>query len=164
MVPQDLANQKRNFVVISASADLNINKFIDFKKKILLHGGFKMENTSRTGDSLTNVDLATQIYDAGFEIEALKKLDLLIGVKTVNTKGSENIAIRSQYNEILSYNTTSFRNMNFQQMMLGYGVKYRFSTATYLTVQYHTFDLKDKAVSTRTFNMNQFYILFNMNF
>lgn len=160
----DLANSPRNFMIASIAADLNIHKFINFKKKILLHGGARMENTTRSGDSLTNVNLATQIYDGGFEIEALKKLDLLIGVKAVNTKGSENVAIRDSYNEITGYNSVSFRNMNFQQLMLGYGVKYRFSTATYLTVQYHTFDLTDKTVSAQTFNMNQFYILFNMNF
>ncbi len=160
----DLANKPRNYVVASLSADLNIHKFINFKKKILLHGGARFENTNRAGDSLTNVNLASQIYDGGFEIEALKKLDLLIGVKAVNTTGSENVAIRNQYNEIVGHNTTSFRNMNVQQLMLGYGVKYRFSTATYLTVQYHNFELTDKNMPERTFNMNQFYILFNMNF
>ena len=160
----DLAANKRNFIVASLAADVNIHKFIGFKKKILIHGGVKMENTNRSGDSTTKVDLVSQIYDGGIEIEALKKLDLLFGIKAVNTKGSENVVIRDQYNEIVGYNTTSFRNMNFQQLMLGYGVKYRFSTATYITVQYHTFELKDKAVAARTFNMNQFYVMFNMNF
>ncbi len=160
----DLADKTRNFMIMSLAADLHINKLINFKKKILLHGGARMENTNRAGDSITNVNLASQIYDGGFEIEALKKLDLLIGAKAVNTKGSENVIVRDQYNEIVGYNTTSFRNMSFQQLMLGYGVKYRFSTATYLTVQYHDFRLTDKTVSARTFNMNQFYILFNMNF
>ena len=160
----DLANSPRNFMIASIAADLNIHKFLNFKKKILLHGGMRMENTNRSGDSLTNVNLATQIYDAGFEIEALKKLDLLIGVKTVNTKGSENYALRNQYNEIVGYNSTFFRDMNFQQMMLGYGVKYRFSTATYITVQYHDFDLKVNNFPSASFKMNQFYVLFNMNF
>jgi hypothetical protein len=157
-------NVTRNFLVGSVSADLYINKFINFKKKILLHGGARMENTSRAGDSLSSINLASQIYDGGFELEVLKKLDLLLGIKVVNAKGSENVVIRDKYNEIVGYNTTTFRNMNFQQTMLGYGIKYRFSAATYLTAQYHTFMLTDNSVVARTFNMNQFYIMFNMNF
>jgi len=160
----DVTNKTRSFMIASLAANLNINKLINFKKKILLHGGMKFEHTGRSGDSTLNINLTNQIYDGGFEIEALKKLDLLVGIKAVNSKGSENVVIRDQYNEIIGYNTTSFRNMNFQQLMLGYGAKYRFSTATYITVQYHTFNLTDKSVPARTFNMNQFYILFNMNF
>ena len=164
VVGTDINAKTRNFIVASIKADLNINKFINFKKKILLHGGMRMEKTSRSGDSIFAVNLVSQIYDAGFEIEFLKKLDLLIGMKAVNSKGSENIAIRDKYNEITGHDYTSFRNVNFQQLMLGYGLKYRFSAGTYLTAQYHTFNLSDKTTSAKTFNMNQFLVMFNMNF
>lgn len=164
VVGTDVSDKTRSFIVASITADLNINKFINFKKKILLHGGIRMENTSRAGDSLLAIDLVSQIYDAGFEIEFLKKLDLLLGIKGVNSKGSENVTIRDKYNEITGYDNVTFRNVNFQQVMLGYGLKYRFSTATYLTAQYHTFNLSDKTTSAKTFNMNQFMLMFNMNF
>lgn len=157
-------NKRRNFMILSLSADLNIHKFIGFEKRIVLHGGVRMENTSRPDDSIYAVNLVSQVYDGGLELEVLKKLDVLVGIKTVNTKGSENVSIRDQYNEIQSYNTVSFRDLNFQQMMLGYGLKYRFSSATYLTAQYHTFELTDKKTPLQTFNMNQFFLMFNMNF
>jgi len=164
VVGTDIFDKKRNFMIISLAADLYINKFINFKKKILLHGGMRMENTTRSGDSLFAVNLATQLYETGLEIEVLKKLDLLGGIKVLNAKGSENAPIRNQYNELQLPNTVTYRDLNFQQLMIGYGLKYRFTSSTYLTAQYHTFALSDKKTPERTFNMNQFYILFNMNF
>jgi hypothetical protein len=165
VVGTDSYTSKRNFLVASVSADLYLNKFINFQKKILIHGGVKMENTTRPSDStFLNVNLQTQIYDGGVEIEILKKLDLLFGVKSVNAKGSENYAIRNTYNEITGFNVSYYRNMNFQQVMLGYGLKYRFSKQSYLTTQYHTFAINDATNSAKTINFNQFYILFIMNF
>jgi hypothetical protein len=164
VVGTDVFDKKRNFMIASISADLNINKFINFKKKILLHGGARMENTHRGGDSIFAVNLTSIICDGGLEVEILKKLDVLLGVKTVNAKGSENVAVRNQYNELQVPNTVSYRNMNFQQLMLGYGLKYRFSTATYLAAQYHTFNLSNKSNSYETFSMNQFTIMFNLNY
>ena len=164
VVGTDLYNSKRKFLVASISADLYVNKFISFEKKILIHGGAKMENTNRSGDSITNVNLHTQLYDAGLEVEVLKKLDLLFGAKALNAKGSENYAIRNAYNEIIGFNVNTYRNMNFQQIMLGAGLKYRFSKTSYLTAQYHTYNVNNLANSTQSLNFNQFYIMFMMNF
>ncbi|HWZ21674.1 MAG TPA: hypothetical protein VNW06_03420 [Cytophagaceae bacterium] len=163
-VGTDLYNSKRKFLVASVAADVYINKFINFEKKILVHGGARMENTDRKGDSITNVNLHTQLIDAGIEVEVLKKLDLLFGAKILNAKGSENYAIRDAYNEITGYDHTTYRNMNFQQTMLGYGLKYRFSKLSYLTTQYHTYAINDMAHSTKTIKFNQFFIMFIMNF
>jgi hypothetical protein len=154
----------RNFIIASISADLHINKFINFQKKILLHGGVRYENTSRAGDSIINVNLSSQVYDAGFEIELVKRLDALIGTKIVHASGSENVALRDRYNEIQGYNVTDYRNLNYTQLMMGYGLKYRFAASTYLTAQYHTFSLTDNNTVAKTFSMNQFYLMFNMNF
>jgi hypothetical protein len=154
----------RNFISASISADLHINKFINFQKKILLHGGVRYENTSRAGDSIINVNLSSQVYDAGFEIELVKRLDALIGTKIVHASGSENVALRDRYNEIQGYNVTDYRNLNYTQLMMGYGLKYRFAASTYLTAQYHTFSLTDNNTVAKTFSMNQFYLMFNMNF
>ncbi len=164
IVGTEVINVTRKFMIGSLTADLYINKFINFKKKILLHGGGRIEQTTRPGDSLTAVNLTSMIYDGGFELEVLKKLDLLLGIKLVTAKGTENVVQRDQYNEIKGYDYSTYRNMNFQQTMIGYGIKYRFSAATYLTAQYHTFALTDNITAAKTFNMNQFYMMFNMNF
>jgi hypothetical protein len=162
VVSTDASVLTRRFLVGTVSANLFVNKFINFKKKILIHGGFRMENTYRPGDSTLAINLTSQLVDGGLEIEFLKKLDLLLGVKSLNAIGSENVVKRNPYNEITGYNY--FRNMNFQQLMLGYGLKYRFSAATYLTAQYHTFNIIDRNNSGNTINFNQFYVMFNMNF
>ena len=163
-VGTDLYNSKRKFLVASVCADVYLNKFVNFEKKILIHGGAKMENTDRHGDSTLNVNLHTQVYDGGVEIELVKKLDLLFGLKVLNAKGSENYAIRNSYNEITGYNVTSYRNMNFQQTMMGYGLKYRFSKLSYLTTQYHTYAINNLANSSQTIKFNQFFIMFMMSF
>ncbi|MDB5272027.1 MAG: hypothetical protein JWO58_394 [Chitinophagaceae bacterium] len=156
--------QKRNFLVLKGGADFHIHKFIGWKKKLIVTTGARFEQTKRGGDSLEKVDLKSLLIDLGLEIEILNKLDVIAGWKILNAKGNEFIAIRNKYNDIINFNNANTANININQSMLAFGLKYRFSSNTYITVQDHIFTYTDSHNSLRNFSMNQFLIMFNMNF
>jgi hypothetical protein len=155
------SKELRKFLVLKASVDLNIHKFIGFEKTIKLTGGYKFEKTSRGGDPLEKVDLSSNLIDAGLELEVLKKLDLLAGAKMLMAKGNEFIPVRDQYNNI--YLPVGI-DINSTQTLLALGLKYRFSANTYITAQNHMFNLADKKNELINYSINHFLIMFNMNF
>jgi hypothetical protein len=153
------SEETRNFLLLNGAVDFNIHKFIDFKKKLIVTAGAKYESTNRGGIASENVDLTSNLIDLG--IEVLKRLDLLIGAKMLMAKGNEYYISRDIYNNPTS---TPTGNLDVNQTMYGLGLKYRFTGNTYLTVQNHFFDYKNKAVAKMDYSINQFFILFNMNF
>jgi hypothetical protein len=156
------STQKRNFLVLKAAADFHLHKFIGWKKKFIVSTGIRYENTKRGGDSLEKINLTSTLIDLGLELEVLNKLDVLVGTKFLAAKGNEFIAVRNVFNDIV--NTTALPNISINQSMIAFGLKYRFSANTYITVQDHIFTYTDGHNSLRDFSMNQFLLMFNMNF
>jgi hypothetical protein len=154
-------SDKRKFLVGQAGIDFNIHKWIGFKKRFTITTGVRYEHTNRGGTA--PVTLNSNLIDLGLELEVLKKLDLLVGSKMLFAKGNEFILVRDKYNNV-SYDNSLTNNINVTQNLLAFGLKYRFSERTYLTVQDNIFDFKDKTNSGRNYSINQVWMMFNMNF
>jgi hypothetical protein len=152
----------RKYLFARAGLELNVHSFIGFKKKIILNGGFQFENTTRTGTPFESVDLKSMMIDAGAEIEILKKLDLLFGMKMLNSEGNEYLSGRDRFN-VLDPAPTAFSTKGTQDMM-AFGLKYRFSTNSYLTLQDHIFNYKDKNDSSTNYSINQVVMMFFLNY
>lgn len=155
------SKELRDFLLLTGTVDFNIHKFIDFKKKIIVTAGAKYESANRGGIAIEQVDLTSNLIDLGLEIEVLKRLDLLLGAKMLSANGKESYTSRDVYNNPFS---SLSQNIDVNQTMYGVGLKYRFTGNTYLTVQNHFFDYKNNAVAKTDYTINQFFILFNMNF
>jgi hypothetical protein len=159
------ATDKRKFVVMTAAANLYLNKIIGWDKKVLIHGGTRIEQTNRPGiDSIDYVQLSTMLVDAGIEVEVFKKLDLLAGIKMNTVTGNEFIAIRDQYGVTVNWDASSFYNMNATESLVGYGAKYRFSNTSYITFQHHLYDYNDKTYTNRSVKFDRFSLMFNLNY
>lgn len=154
----------RNFTVLRTTIDFNVNNLIGFKRRLILTAGHRYENTNRGGDPLSAVKLNSNLVDFGLEMETLKKLDLLLGVKMLLAKGNEFIAVRNVYNDVTNYDQTNTSNINATSNLYAVGLKYRFTEKTYLTLQDHMFYYKDNNDSLNKYSINQVIILFNMNF
>jgi hypothetical protein len=152
--------EARKFTYVRASLDLNIHNWIGFKKKIVLNGGMQYEQTKRGGDFA--VDLKSMLLDAGAEIEILKKLDVLYGMKMLNSKGNEYLQIRNGFNQLI-FNPNSLV-INGTQNMMAFGLKYRFSPNSYLTVQDHIFKYSDNTNSGVNYSINQVVMMFFLNY
>ena len=159
---------KRNFLVLKVGADFHINKFINWKKRFIVTTGVRYENTKRAAESgsIGQVDLTSTLIDLGLEVEVLNRLDVLIGTKFLTASGNEYIAIRNKYNDITNFSTLTAISTTYSntQSLLAAGLKYRFSSNTYLTIQDHIFAYKDGNNDLKNYSFNQFLIMFNMNF
>ena len=156
------STQLRKFLVLKAGLDFNFHKMLDWKKRLVLTTGYKYEGTHRGGQVVEQIDLKSNLADVGLEIETFKKLDLLVGFKTLFAKGNEFVTVRDNFNSIVNY--TRLDNINVTQNMIAVGLKYRFSAATYFTVSNHFFDYQDKSTSANNYSLSQLMVFFNMNF
>ena len=55
-------------------------------------------------------------------------------------------------------------NINIKELMLGGGLRYRFSDKIYLAALYQNYDNSNKLNSQFSYSMNQFIIIYNMKF
>ncbi len=152
----------KNFTVIKGDVTVNVNRFIGFTKAIALTAGAMMENTARTGvdaGEADKINLKSMLLDFGLQFEVVKKLDVLGGVKLFNSKGNEFYAKRDVNNQITSFQAIA---MDENQTLIGYGLKYRFSKFSYLSLQNQMFSYKSGIDGKRDYSFDQLYIMFNM--
>ncbi|MCX6182765.1 MAG: hypothetical protein NT150_12645 [Bacteroidetes bacterium] len=156
------SSQLRSFMLVKGAVDFNIHKFLNWNKRLILTAGYSFESTNRGGDVLEKVSLVNNLADLGLEVEVFKKMSVLGGYKMLTSKGNEFISVRNTYNDLIVNFTTT--NMDVAQTVIAFGVKYRFSEKSYLTVQDHLFSYQDKATSANNYSLSQILVMFNMNF
>jgi hypothetical protein len=152
-------DQLRTYSMLRGGIHVNAGKLVKWKKMIAVHGGIKMENTSR--DGLAPVAFKSTMTDVGLSIEVLKELDVLLGVKSLNASGNEYTIVRDEYN-----NPASFLNvdLNLKQQVLSTGARFRFSPKSWFTVQYS--ELKNSNVddATNDYNIRQVFLYYTVQF
>ena len=156
--------ETRNFTGIGSGFVFNVNKLLDFNKRIVLSTGFKMETTTRDAGA-ASVDLSSTLIDLGLSVEVVKDLDIIMGLKQFSAKGNEYYNTRSQFvNEILVYNPIE---MNFAESVTGFGLRYRFSNYNFITVNadFISFDEKNEDINPNgDYNMKQVYFNYTVKF
>jgi hypothetical protein len=153
----------RKFMRSSLSASMNLNELRKDKSK-LFHISLAARNdqTSRNGEgNVPEVNLNTQVISLGAEFEFLSKWDLLLGMQLVKYKGFDFMSVRNNYSEI--YNFQEW-NANGQETMSSAGIRYRFSDKSDLSLNYGVFSNSDKLNLNQNYRINQFMLLYQMNF
>ncbi|MFM7024321.1 MAG: hypothetical protein ACKOXB_15220 [Flavobacteriales bacterium] len=153
--------QLRSFIVVKGGVDFHINKFLGWKKRLIVNTGYKFESTNRGGDTTTYVSLMNNMVDLGLEVETFKKLSLLAGYKMLLAQGNESMAVRNKFNDITTFNPI---NVDLKQSLIAVGLKYRFSEKTYLTLQDHIFNYTDNKTAANTYSINQVVVMFSMTY
>ena len=156
------SKQYRTFLVLKGAIDFNIHKFFDWKKRLIVTTGYSFESTNRSGADAEKVNLSNNLLDLGLEVEVFKKMSVLGGYKMLTSKGNEFISVRNVYNDVIVNNNS--KNMNVAQTIIAFGLKYRFSEKSYLTIQDHLFSYQDKSASNKNYSLSQILVMFNMNF
>ncbi len=152
----------RTFIVLKGGVDFNIHKFFDWKKRLIVTTGYRYESTNRGGDTLQSIKLVNNLMDLGLEVEVFKKMSVLGGYKMLTAQGNEFVAVRNLFNEITNF--TPLKNINVSQTIIAFGLKYRFSEKSYLTIQDHLFTYQDKTTGSKNYSLSQILVMFNMNF
>jgi hypothetical protein len=153
--------ERRSFTSIEAGADVNINKMIGMEKMLKATLGFRSEATSRGGEDYEDIDLSTSLIDFGVEYEFTNKFDILLGAKMLGATGNEFLADRDLNNTITDFTEVEYDD---SELMLGAGLRYRFTETNYLSAHWFNFDYTDNKTDVNNYNISQFAILFTMKF
>ncbi len=152
--------QKRNFLLLQFTGNLFVNKLIGWKRDVKLTSGLRMENTTRGGQSYETIDMSNLLVDLGANVEFQDDLDLLLGYKLISGVGNEFIDDRDQFNTLRNIAPTTF---SVGDGIASIGARYRFTDKVHLSAVYQKY-AHANLNSDLLFGINQFYILYNMEF
>lgn len=152
----------KQFTLLRAAADWNIHQLSDWKKKLRLTLGYQYEKTSRGGIEVDRIDLHSHLLETGLEAELFASFELLLGAKILSAEGNEYIPLIEVLNEIKDFPGPYLADDS--ETLLAGGLKFTFKKGIYLTLQYQQFDLKRARIPENDYQLNQLFLLYNMNF
>jgi len=127
-------------------------------KKWSVNAGLTHENTSREGQSIEAIDLSTMLIDFGLDYNVTDKIALLLGSKYHTANGNELVPVYDNYNNPLVFEPVSFNDN--RQSLHSLGLMVQFSERSTLIASASTFS----QVDVRDYSLNQFQILYRLNF
>ncbi len=155
-----LTHAKRNFTLIRGGFVFNLHNLINFKKVIAINGGIRRESSVRGGTNAVN--LSSTLIDAGLDVEVIKSLHLLGGVKLFSVSGNEIQSSRNSVNQLVAFTPVSF---NQTQSIIAAGARYDYDKAgCFFSVHYHMVNYNDKLITTNQYNLNQLFFVFGLKF
>ena len=152
----------KSFKIIKTNAELNLKKLISIENNFKITAGFSFQSSIRNSEiNYEEINLNSAIVNSGIEFELYKNIDILAGFIYNQAKGNEILPSRNIYSEVIDFNEY---NINIKELMLGGGLRYRFSDKIYLAALYQNYDNSNKLNSQFSYSMNQFIIIYNMKF
>ena len=152
----------KSFKIIKTNAELNLKKLISIENNFKITAGFSFQSSIRNSETnYEEINLNSAIVNSGIEFELYKNIDILAGFIYNQAKGNEILPSRNIYSEVVDFNEY---NINIKELMLGGGLRYRFSDKIYLAALYQNYDNSNKLNSQFSYSMNQFIIIYNMKF
>jgi len=149
----------RTYSGIKGGASFNVGKFIGSSRNYILQGGIRTEQVKRDGGA--KIDLKNSIIDVSVLVEALKKVDLMFGLKNFAAKGNEIYPIYNKFNVLENY--IEYNNLDISDNVISYGVRYRINKASHFTANYNRTVLNYKTQSVYNYNQNQFFVNFTIS-
>jgi hypothetical protein len=154
----------RKFTKMRGGFVFNLNKLMKFEKTIAINVGFKSESSNRSGTNPVN--LSNRLIDVGLDLEVLKSLHLLGGVKLFSVNGNEVTSGRNQVNQISAFTPVTFDQ---KQNIIATGLRYDYDKAGYFSMHYHMVKVDqvnfDKHPNTNTnYSLNQLFFVFGLKF
>jgi hypothetical protein len=150
---------KRDFNLIRGGFVFNLNKLFEFEKVIAINSGIRMESSKRGG--INKVDLSSRLIDLGLDVEVIKDLHLLGGVKMFTVEGSEIQNGRDGLNQVVTFTPVSY---NQNHTIYAAGIRYDYDKAGYFSMHYHMVDYNDDNTPLNKFNLNQWFFVFGLKF
>ncbi len=152
----------KDFLLLRGSANLNVNKLIDWDSRQRITLGYQYESTQRGGLPVEQIDLVSNLLEVGVETELFDGFDILLGMKFLDARGNEFIPTIDQFNEVRDF-PTRFEADDREQLYAA-GFRYRFKEGVYLTIQYHGLNSRVQRPEIDNFNLNQVFVIYNMMF
>jgi hypothetical protein len=155
-----ITQQKRNFTLLRSGLVFNLHKLLKFEKAIILNAGYRTESSKRDGTNPVN--LSSSLIDLGLDVEVLKSLHLLGGLKMFNVKGSEVQTGRDNLNQIVTFGPGL--TFDQQQNVIAAGMRYNYDANAYFSMHYHMVTYNDKQTELNNYDFNQMFFVFGLKF
>jgi hypothetical protein len=153
--------RKFNRTVVFADANLSALRK-DKKKLFHLGASFRNDQTKRSGEGeVPAVDLNSKVVSMGLEFELRNQWDILLGYQHVQCEGFDFMSVRNNFTEIYNFQEWT---ANAKEQMTSAGIRYRFSEKSSLSMNYGVFKNTDHLNVAQNYSVNQFMLLYQMNF
>lgn len=152
----------KNFTLLRASADFNIHKFAGWDNKYIATIGLQVESTNRAGEEIEQVDLNSNLIELGLEAEIFESFSFLFGGKFLFAEGREYLPQITNFNDVQDF--PGAYNADDVESLIGAGFRYDFREDIYLTLQYNYYSSELGGENPNNYNLNQVFVLYNMNF
>ena len=152
----------KSFTLLRAAANFNFHRMANWKNKMRLTLGYQYEQTTRDGIEVDQVDLTSNLIEAGIEAELFKNFDLLLGAKLLSAEGNDYVPLIETFNDVRDFPAPLI--VDDTENLLAAGFKYQFKEDIYLTVQYQRYTSERGKDNPNNFDFNHFFVLYNMNF
>lgn len=152
----------KDFTLVRAAVDVNVHEFIDWENRVAVTLGYQFENTNRGGVEVEQVDLSSNLIEAGLEVELFADFELLFGAKLLQAEGSDYVPRIGDFNEVVDF--PGRYEVDDTETLLAGGIKYTFKEGIYLTLQYQSFDATGREDTFRDYTLDQIFVLYTMNF
>lgn len=160
--------EKREFQVLTFGAKINVNQVLGIQNTLAINFGFRNEQTKRANTNDIGIDLNSTATDFGIDVEPLKRLHVLAGMKLLSAKGNEyTLARNSTFNTFDATKTGTLIPTNkVSDQVIGVGFKYIFTENATFSAQgnFVNYDLDASTASDLKYNLNQIYVLYNQKF
>ena len=152
----------KNFNLVRAWGDIHFHKLMQQEKILTLTLGGQYETTNRGGNDVQQIDLSSLLLETGVQVELFENFDLLLGLKQLTAEGSDYIPQIVNFNEVRDF-PPRYVVDDSEQMLAG-GIRYRFKEGIYLSAQWERFSFSRATEPAHDYQINQIFILYNMNF
>jgi len=152
----------KDFFLVQAKVDVDVNKYLEWENNVKVTLGYQFENTNRGGIEVEQVDLNSNLFEAGVELELFEDFEILLGAKLLEAEGSDYVPRIDAFNIVRDFPERN--QFNDSETLLAGGLKYTFKEGIYLTLQYQSFDATGRTGSVRDYTLNQIFVLYTMKF
>ncbi|MEM8598775.1 MAG: hypothetical protein AAGF99_02545 [Bacteroidota bacterium] len=162
-------DELKDFLLLRASSDVDMATLTGLSRLFDITLGLQLEDTSRGGVAVEEVDLSSVLFEAGVAFELYNRLDVLAGAKLRTASGREYIPLLENFNDVRDFPEPF--DIDDQETLLGGGLRYRFRDDVYLTVQYQHFNYTNDATPAEgvtlppaDYSFGQIFALYSMFF
>jgi hypothetical protein len=152
----------KQFTQIKAYAGLPVHQWLSLKRRILVQLAYQSQSTNRNSNAeIENVDLKSDRISAGIRWEFSPNFELMGGFISQNTQGVDFMADRNTFTELVYFNQG---NYNVKQQVSALGIRYNFSSRTYISALWQSSQMKDASNKVVDYTMNQAGIIYSIAF
>jgi hypothetical protein len=150
---------KRTFLVLTGGGIAHLGTYLNMNRLFDVNAGIRYESTSRNEGA--KIALNSLLLDIGASVEAVKKMDLLVGVKYFSAKGNEFTTVRDGFNLVTNFNEV---NYDVSELILSGGARIRFSEKQSFTINYNLVNFSDERTESAAYNLGQLFLNYTGKF